>query len=101
MAKTDPTEMSISSGQDDERHPERDDEHRQVGEEEVVQVVAREEARRGQGEHEPERHDGEGDGGFAAVDMDTAQGSGLQAQGRAYCPAEASETASSCLSLEP
>ena len=47
------------AGEDDERHPERDDEDREVREKEVAEVVAREEARRGEGEHEPERHDGE------------------------------------------
>ena len=59
--------MSISPVEHDQRHPERDDQDRQVGQEEIVQVLAGEIAGRSSRQDGGERGDGDGDGDLAAV----------------------------------
>ena len=61
IANTEPTEMSMFAGQDHQRHPDRDDQHRHVAEEQIAEVLAREVARRDRRQHEAERGDDDDD----------------------------------------
>ena len=67
------------AGEDHERHAERDDQHRQVGEEQIAEVLPREVAGRGDGEQGGERRDRGTNRHFTT--MSRQHGEGLSALG--------------------